>query len=705
MGAIILGISLAKRSSLMKTTCWVLVALGLVAAPAWADRKVDEARAKADEQLQKGKPDEAEKTLRKLADQMPTSPEAHAALTQLLMQLNKVDEAATSAQKAVEVSSAAPAEAKAQALATMAALDLMRGSSKDAVKNANQAVQLAPTPANLAVLTRAQVRARENTAALQTAEKAVQGGASAAASHEALGEAQLAAGKAVEAAASFRKALELDPKLSVARVGLAQSLMAQGKATEAIAEAKKATEMDPNSGAAFAAHGMAILADNRNNAAAALNEAGQAAYLAPRNADVQVMVGRIFEQSGNLDQAVAAFKRALEADPDYVPARVSLVMGQILRGKPDEALPEAKKLHEQYPNNGEAAAMYGRLLLQKKDYANAVPVLLKASEGMPGSAEVNAFLGTAQQFTGDSAGALEAYRKAVALAPTNVSYRSTFGLLLAINDKYDEAIKELTQVVNSPGYKDTAGWTNMGYAYRNMEPTAKPEEALKAYAKALELDPKNAQAAIGLGWSYIATRKYDEGIANFEKARTLDAQTAGEAYNGTAWCYYFKNDLMKAKETAAKAKEAGRNVSGLLSNIDKKEKGAAVAQEEAAKALASEQRAKAEPGIGDFSGQLQRGGPAARRQAATNMAQLGAPAVPFLQFSALNDKDLGVRTAAVQSLGRIGAPARSSCPYLKQLADTNPYEKTVMEKAEMEAFVEYEDFRKVVRATMRSICQ
>jgi HEAT repeat protein len=84
------------------------------------------------------------------------------------------------------------------------------------------------------------------------------------------------------------------------------------------------------------------------------------------------------------------------------------------------------------------------------------------------------------------------------------------------------------------------------------------------------------------------------------------------------------------------------------------------------------------------------------------MAQLGAPAVNFLQYSAMNDKDMGVRTAAVQSLGKIGGPARTSCPYLKQL-DNNPHEGVVMEKQQMEAFVEYEDFRKVVRSSMRSI--
>ena len=63
----------------MKTrTGWAVALMGAMALPAWADKKVDEAVAKAREQRQKGRDDEAEKTLRKLADQQPTSPEAHA---------------------------------------------------------------------------------------------------------------------------------------------------------------------------------------------------------------------------------------------------------------------------------------------------------------------------------------------------------------------------------------------------------------------------------------------------------------------------------------------------------------------------------------------------------------------------------------------------------------------------------------------------
>ncbi|HEX6736997.1 MAG TPA: tetratricopeptide repeat protein [Vicinamibacteria bacterium] len=659
--------------------------------------------AKSKEQRLKGRDDEAEKTLRKLADQNPTSAEAQAALTQLLMDLNKVDDAAVSAKRAVEVSGAGPAEGKAAALATMASLDLLRGSAKDAVKNAQEAATLAPTGANLAVLSRAQVRAQDP-AALQTAEKAVQAGASAPA-HAALGEAQLAAGKAADAAASFRKAVELDAKYTPARVGLANSLSAQGKGAEAVAEAKKATEADPNSGAAFAAHGLAILAENKANAAAALNEAGQASFLAPRNAAVQVQVGRIFEQAGNLDQAVAAFKKALEADPDYVPARVSLVQGLIYRGKTDEALPEAEKLAKAYPNNGEAQLMYGRLLLQKSEFVQAVQPLTKASESLPGSAEAHAFLGTALQYSGDSAGALEAYRKAVAGAPGNASYRSTYGLLLGIADKYDEAVKELTQVVNSPNYKDTAGWTNLGWVYRNMEPTSKPEEAVKAYTKALELDAKNAQAALGLGWAYSFSRKYDEAINAFQKAVSLEPKTAAEANNGIAWCFYFKNDLPKAKEFAAKAKEAGRNVAGLLQNIDRKEKAPTQAQadDEAAKAFRQEQRAKEAPDVHGIGQALMRGAPAGKMKAARDLVPFGRAAVQYLVFAAVNDPSFDVRGASIQSLGAIGGNAREACPQLKQIQSANPFSSTISDKQTMEKEVAYDAVMKAARGAMRSI--
>ena len=190
--------------------------------------------------------------------------------------------------------------AKAEVLAALASMDLLRGTGKDALANAKQAVELAPTPATLAALSRAQARAADGPTALATADKAVAAGASSALAHEALGVALSALGRNEDAAAAFRKALELDPKLSRARAWLATTLISLDKSAEAVTEARKATEADPKNGEAFAALGRALLAVNPKDWNAAIAEAQQGAFLNPKSPYVQLSVGKIFEAAGQL---------------------------------------------------------------------------------------------------------------------------------------------------------------------------------------------------------------------------------------------------------------------------------------------------------------------------------------------------------------------------------------------------------------------
>ena len=76
-----------------------LAALALavaVAAPAWADKKLDDAVAKAEDQLAKGRQDEAVKTLQKAVNGAQSDPLAHLALARLLQKLGRLDEAGQS---------------------------------------------------------------------------------------------------------------------------------------------------------------------------------------------------------------------------------------------------------------------------------------------------------------------------------------------------------------------------------------------------------------------------------------------------------------------------------------------------------------------------------------------------------------------------------------------------------------------------------
>ncbi len=294
----------------MKNVLPCLVALSILASPALAQSKIDQALAKAEEQLAKGKPEDAIKTISKIVEQNPTSGEAQVALARLQERLGNLDEAVAALTKAKSMTTGA---AKAEVLAALASMDLLRGTAKDALADAKQSVELAPTPSTLAALARAQARSMDAPNALLTADKAVAAGPSSALAHEARGVALAALGRNEDAAAAFRKALELDPKLSRARAWLATTLVALDKPAEAVTEARKATEADPKNGEAFAALGRALLAVNPKDWNAAIAEAQQGAFLNPKSPYVQLSVGKIFEAAGNYDQAALAYEHPQEA--------------------------------------------------------------------------------------------------------------------------------------------------------------------------------------------------------------------------------------------------------------------------------------------------------------------------------------------------------------------------------------------------------
>jgi Flp pilus assembly protein TadD len=687
----------------MKMTGVLLTALAVTATAAYADKRVDDAYARAESQIEKGRPEEAVKTMDKAVNQQPTSPEAHLALARVHWKVGNVEEGATAASKAVELSASAPPAVQADVLATASGLTLLRGAGKEALDQANRAVKAQKTPVSLAALARAQARTQQSTAALQSAQEAVQLGPTVGSAHHALGTALLALRRPAEAEPALRKAVELDPKLTLARSDLALALLAQGKSKEAVDEARKATEADAHSGEAFAVLGTTILAADKNNWSDAIAQAQQGAFLNPRNPVVQVAVGRIFEAANNFDQATSAYKRALEADPGYVPARSALLKLMVLRGELDAALAEAEKLVKDAPENAEAQLVRGRILLRKGEFGEAVSPLEQAAKFDPQNAEAHALLGTAYQYTRESDNALEAYRKAVQLAPQNTDYRSTYGLLLALNKKYDEGVAELKKVVATPGYKEAAAWVNLGWVYRNMEPSNAPE-SIAAYTRSLEIDPKNEQAALGLGWAHSYQRNYDQAIAAFQKAIQLDPKTAGEALNGIAWSYLFKKDVAQAKVFAEKAKAAGRNDARLLTNIDKFEKGMAAAEEAEREFREQQQRAQEGPDVGTLGAQAMRGNSSGKKNACRQLIRFGQSAVEFLAFAAINDPDLSVREVCIASLGAVGGPARGQCRQLQHIATApNPYDQTVMDPKQMQLMVQYEDVKRAAKAAVARI--
>jgi tetratricopeptide (TPR) repeat protein len=678
---------------------FVLPLVATMAIPAMAaDRKVEEACAKAESQLVKGRTDEAEKTMLKLVRQQPSA-ESYACYTLIQLKAGNEEGAAASSAEAVKLAGGAAADVRARVHAAAAELALRRGSGKDAVTHAQEAVAAAPTPDTLAVLARAQARVGDP-ASVATAQKAVEAGASSAAAHEALGHAFLAVQRGDEAMASFRKALELDVKRSSARTGLASALLLTGKAADAVTEARRASEEDARSGDAFAVLGTALLAAAPNRDAGwneAIAQAQQGAFLSPRNPVVQTAVGAIFEAGGNPDQAARSYTAALEADPGYAPAQLSLLHIESRRDL-DKAIERARLLARQQPQDMSVQLTLGTLLARKGEWTEALEPLKKAAAALSSNAEAQALVGTAYQHVGESDDALAAYEKAVELAPNNLEYRTTYGLLLGLNQQHKAGIAELQKVTSTAGYKDPDGWVNLGWLYRDIDPP-QTHESMAAYRTALQIDPKNSPAAVGLAWAALVGKKFDEAIAAFTKAMEVDKANTVVALNGIGWGHYFKKDMEKAEAFLQQATTAGRGDPRLASAIeDFREKGEQELERQ--KALIAGIQTDRGDDVDSLCSQLT-GGRAV--SAAVKLGRLGKPAVSCLIWAARNARNTAVQQAAITSLGTIGGAAREACPHLQGMARVNPYEQTIMSNEQQDKWVGYEDIRRAARVALGRI--
>jgi tetratricopeptide (TPR) repeat protein len=698
-----------RRSHHMKNCLAALIALGVLAAPALAQQsKLDQAIAKADEQVQKGKPDDAVKTLTKAAHE--AGAEGQVALGRLQERLGNLDAAAAAYQAA-----AAAGASNADVLAAAANFTLRRGKARDAQGLAAKAVAAGQTPAALAALSRAMTRLSDP-AALSTADKAIAAGASNATAHLARAAARLASGKPAAAEAAARKAAELDPKSALAQARLAQALAEQKKGAEAIAAGKRATEIDDKLGEAYAAHGLALVtAEPQKNWSEAIAQAQQGAFVDPENPFVQSSVARIFEVSGQMEQAANAYKKALQADSEYAPANGALIQAELASNR-EAALARIKDAADKGTATPELYRILGEDLLRKGEFAAATPYLEKATAGQPAKADGWALLGRAYHSARRYEDAADAYKKAVELASDNVNFRATYGLILGQADKLEEGLNELKRVVATPGYKDAAGWTNLGWLYRNLN---KPQESIEAYKKALELDPKQEQAALGLGWAYSYVKDYDNAIAAYQKALEIDPKEAAPDANlGLAWSYFFKgvksaskDDAAKAKEFATKAGAAGRNVTQVNQKIADLEKAIETGQMMTAEALERAQEAQAaaeeeQKKVEAANRMLGSKSPASRAAGCRQVAALaGGGAVPALVTLLQTDPSYDVRIACTQALGTLGGAARSAVRNVEAMLRQPNYQApaTGATAADLDNEMKDGDYRRALRDTLAKI--
>ena len=150
------------------------------------------------------------------------------------------------------------------------------------------------------------------------------------------------------------------------------------------------------------------------------------------------------------------------------------------RGDWDGAIKQYRSVLSKHPKDAEATFRLGVVLCRVSD-PDAIDVWKRYLSLTKNSAEGWGNLGFCYELLNEHVLAEEAYQKGIARDPTSAACRVNYGMFLASRGDYPAAAEQFQHVL-----PQAQGWYNIGSV---CEQKQKPQDAIAAYRKALEIDP------------------------------------------------------------------------------------------------------------------------------------------------------------------------------------------------------------------------
>ncbi|HUP95356.1 MAG TPA: tetratricopeptide repeat protein [Burkholderiales bacterium] len=189
-------------------------------------------------------------------------------------------------------------------------------------------------------------------------------------------------------------------------------------------------------------------------------------------------------------------------------------------GDLDRALASYRQILAVTPDHADALKLLGAALLQLGQAEQAVGSLEHAARRQRADPHLLANLGQAYLALGRYADAEKKFRQASRLAPHETQIHVGIATALAMAGKLDEAEAMLARLtVRFPDAPLV--WLNFGNVMRDRE---RPQQALAAYLRALELDSRMAEAHIGAGSILHSQQRFAEAESEYRACIEVDPQ-------------------------------------------------------------------------------------------------------------------------------------------------------------------------------------
>jgi tetratricopeptide (TPR) repeat protein len=394
-----------------------------------------------------------------------------------------------------------------------------------------------------------------------------------------------------EAIRHYRRAVELDSRVALYHLNLGLALRSIGNFDRAVQELEEAARLAPawwlsarwlaDAYTLVERYGDAVMAVDAGlrlnplstdlfvekaevllrarQPKAALPAALKALDLEPAYAKARIVLGSVHSDLGQIDEAEAAFRKAIELGAPDNSAHVNLAyLLREHRSQLDEAEGLFRKALEIEPDDAIALDGLGTVLCWRSQFPEAERFYRKALEIEPGSSLFNNNLGEALREQGRLDEAERQYRKALELDPDNIAPYGNLGILHSMRGQHAEAEKMFRAVLErAPAFAKLPALVNLGEVCGKQ---GKVGEAEEFFRQALATSPNEPHVCSSFAWFLAEHRlKLDEALALSRRAVQATPNDASNL-DTLGWVYFQRGELPEAEATLKKALElAGEN--------------------------------------------------------------------------------------------------------------------------------------------------
>ncbi len=372
-----------------------------------------------------------------------------------------------------------------------------------------------------------------------------------------------------DAVDALKAALDIDDKLANAHELLAACYLVLSDLVKAEPHLRRAIVLDRTGPYNYLKLAELLVHQRRYKESVQVAEQGVAAC--PGFADLRFFLGNLHFETGQAEQAVAAYREAVKLQPEHVMALYNLGLAQLKINALDAARETLERVIELVPGWKEAIVNLGCVLYRQHNLTDAKACFERALTLHPESVLSHFNLGEIAMAQGDVASAIGHYRQAVEFDPHLADGHLRLGIGLArlgareeavthvlrcldIAPHDIEALMQLADLRSAQGdavqalasYREAlaqngshvAALIGVASMLLNLAEGGPPatraemlEEAASAVQTAIGIDNSNVQARMILGTTLGLRGRLDEADAVFREVLVIDPECVNAHHN------------------------------------------------------------------------------------------------------------------------------------------------------------------------------